>query len=272
MRQKAKIQAFLNSLEKKHLSNNTVKAYEDAIMRFYRYFDNLSPNNLLLYQNQLMEEFRPQTVNLSIIGMNKFLTYLGKPDWRLPTHKIQQCRFLENVISNNEYQQMLDYTKQKHALKYYYLLRALATTGVRVSELKKFRVEHIEQGYLDVVSKGNKMRRIYLPDKLSKDLLKWCKAEQRTEGPIFVGRKGQPMTERGVGKCLVRIAADCGINPKVAHPHSFRHLFAKNFINKKCDLALLADLLGHESLETTKIYLRCTAEEQKLIINDIVTW
>lgn len=272
MKPNEQTRAFLKSLSRQHLSGNTVKAYENAIMRYYRHFDRLSPSNLLGFQALLTAQYRPQTANLSIIGINKYLTYLGKPDWRLPVQRIQHCGFLENVITLDEYQQMLDFTSRICATKYYCIIRTLALTGARVSELKQFRIEHIRQGYLDIVSKGYKMRRIYLPDPLCRDLQQWCESEHRDFGPLFLGRKGQPMTERGIAKALEMVARACGINPKVAHPHSFRHMFAKNFISRKCDLALLADILGHESLETTKIYLRCTSEEQKSLINDIVSW
>lgn len=272
MKPNEQTRAFLKSLSRQRLSANTMKAYENAIMRYYRYFDLLSPTNLLRYQTLLVVHYSPQTANLSVIGINKYLTFLGKPEWRLPVQRIQHCGFLENVITLGEYQQMLDFTSRICATKYYCIIRTLALTGARVGELKQFRIEHIRQGYLDIVSKGYKMRRIYLPDPLCRDLQQWCESEHRDQGPLFLGRKGKPMTERGIAKALEMVARACGINPKVVHPHSFRHMFAKNFISRKCDLALLADILGHESLETTKIYLRCTSEEQKSLINDIVSW
>ncbi|VQD10105.1 integrase/recombinase, phage integrase family [Streptococcus pneumoniae] len=141
-----------------------------------------------------------------------------------------------------------------------------------VSELIKLKVEHVEIGYFDIYSKGGKIRRLYIPKKLRNSCLSWLESENRRSGYLFLNKFNEPITARGVAQQLKNYADKYKMNPKVIYPHSFRHLFAKNFLAKYNDIALLADLMGHESIETTRIYLRKTATEQQNIVDKIVNW
>lgn len=141
-----------------------------------------------------------------------------------------------------------------------------------MSELREITVEAVSVGHLDLISKGSKLRRIYIPLKLKTDAEKWLNAENRIEGSIFPGANGKPMSARGIALGLKRCARRYRINPDVVYPHSFRHRFAKNFIAKNPDIAFLADLMGHESIETTRIYLRRTAEEQRAAVDEAIDW
>lgn len=127
-------------------------------------------------------------------------------------------------------------------------------------------------GYLDLYSKGGKMRRLYLPYTLCHEALDWLQSKNMYSGYIFLNRFGKRITARGVGQQLKHFAELYGINREVVYPHSFRHRFAKNFLDRLNDLALLADLMGHESVETTRIYLRRTANEQRDLVNKVVDW
>ena len=151
-------------------------------------------------------------------------------------------------------------------------MRYLCATGARISELLQIKVEHVEVGYLDLYGKGGKLRRIYIPKRLKTETDKWLAGSGRTSGYLFCNRFGKRITARGIGYQLKTLAKGYGIDPKVVYPHSFRHRFAKNFLAKFNDIALLADLMGHESIETTRIYLRRTATEQRELIDRIVTW
>ena len=148
----------------------------------------------------------------------------------------------------------------------------MAATGARVSELLQIKVEHVESGYLDLYSKGGKVRRLYIPKTLRQEATTWLTDECIKSGYIFRNRYGNLISTRGISQQLKHFAKLYGINPQVVYPHSFRHRFAKNFLEKFNDIAFLADLMGHESIETTRIYLRRTATEQQLIVDKIVTW
>ena len=145
-------------------------------------------------------------------------------------------------------------------------------TGARVSELVQLKVEHIALGYYDIYTKGGKIRRLFIPKKLREEAIEWLKSENRTSGYLFLNRFGERITTRGISQQLKNYAKKYGLNEKVIYPHSFRHRFAKNFLEKFNDISLLADLMGHESIETTRIYLRRTSAEQQDIVDRIITW
>ena len=148
----------------------------------------------------------------------------------------------------------------------------LAATGARVSELIQIKVEHIRLGYLDLYSKGGKLRRIYIPKSLQKEAISWLNDKNQESGFIFLNKYGDRITTRGISGQLKKLAMRYNIDPSVVYPHSFRHRFAKSFLERCNDIAFLADLMGHESIETTRIYLRKTATEQREIIDNIVDW
>ena len=141
-----------------------------------------------------------------------------------------------------------------------------------MSELVQFKAEHVKLGYIDLYTKGGKIRRIYIAKRLQTEALKWLETKQQETGYIFCNRQGIRLTTRGVAHQLKELAIKYKMNPKFIYPHSFRHRFAKNFLEKYNDLALLADLMGHESIETTRIYLRRTSEEQQEIVDKVITW
>lgn len=157
-------------------------------------------------------------------------------------------------------------------MNWYFIVRYLAATGARISELVQIKIEHVHKGYIDIYGKGGKVRRIYIPKALKNETLKWLDETGLDSGYLFLNRFGEKITTRGVAHQLKIFAAEYGMDTKVVYPHSFRHRFAKNFLEKYNDLAFLADLMGHESIETTRIYLRKTANEQQEIVDKIVTW
>ena len=148
----------------------------------------------------------------------------------------------------------------------------MAATGARISELLQIKAEHVRIGYIDLYSKGGKVRRIYIPKRLQKEANAWLEERNLLSGFIFCNRYGNRYTARGIAQQLKVLAKKFGIDPKVVYPHSFRHRFAKNFLKKFNDIAFLADLMGHESIETTRIYLRRTSTEQQEIIDKIIDW
>ncbi|MEJ3568717.1 tyrosine-type recombinase/integrase [Ureaplasma parvum] len=228
--------------------------------------------NLLEYKGYLLENFKAKTVNLRIQSINNYLDYIGTKDLKLQYIKIQQKTYLEDVISHADYVFLKRKLKKDKNFKWYFIVWYLGATGARISELIKLKVEHIEIGYFDIYSKGGKIRRLYIPKKLSIETKYWLKKEKRKSGYLFLNKFKEPITSRGISQQLKNFALKYGLNANVIYPHSFRHLFAKNFLNKYNDIALLADLMGHESIETTRIYLRKTTLEQQKIVDEIITW
>lgn len=263
---------FEEFLKKENLAENSIESYLWTVDFFLSHYEEISSDNLLAYKGYLMENFKPKTVNLRIQAMNKYLNYLGKSSLRLKAVKIQQKSFLENVISNADYKFLKTQLKKDGNIEWYFVVWYLAATGARVSELIKIKIEHVELGYFDLYTKGGKLRRLFIPKILREETLKWLNETQRTSGYLFLNRYGERITTRGISQQLKNYADKYGLDKKVVYPHSFRHRYAKNFLEKYNDIALLADLMGHESIETTRIYLRRTASEQQAIVDKIVTW
>lgn len=266
------METFEDFLLKQNLTKNTISAYKTAISGFIKMYNEVTKRNLLLYKTHLIETLKPKSVNLKIQAINRYLEYLKKENLKLRFVKVQQRSFLENVISDADYVFFKRKLKHEQNLEWYFVVRFLAATGARVSELIKIKVEHVKLGYIDIYTKGGKIRRIYIPVKLKNEALKWLEEIKVDTGYIFLNRFGNNITTRGISQQLKNYAIKYGINPKVVYPHSFRHRFAKNFLEKYNDIALLADLMGHESIETTRIYLRKTSSEQQQIVDKIVTW
>lgn len=155
---------------------------------------------------------------------------------------------------------------------WYFVVRFLAATGARVSELIQIKAEHVAIGYFDLYTKGGKIRRLFIPKELRREALLWLEGEGKSSGYLFVNRFGERITPRGISQQLKNFAHRYGLNPKVVYPHSFRHRYAKNFLEVYNDISLLADLMGHESIETTRIYLRRTSSEQQEIVDKFITW
>lgn len=266
------VESFKRALRESNMAENTISAYVYAVNDYFSKHKTLNKRNLLLYKANIIEQFRPKTVNLRIQALNKFLEHTGKSKLRLKSVKVQQHTFLENVISQADYTFLKKKLQQEENLMWYFVVRFLTATGARVSELIQIKVEHVNIGYFDIYSKGGKIRRLYIPKTLRIEATKWIKEKELSSGYIFLNRFGQRITTRGIAQQLKHFAEKYGLNRDVVYPHSFRHRFAKNFLDRFNDLALLADLMGHESIETTRIYLRRTASEQQKIVDRVVNW
>ena len=266
------ITQFKAYLAKTNLAENTITSYVWTVTYYLEHYKEVNKKNLLAYKGYLVENFKPQTVNLRLQAVNKFLEFSKQEKLRMKFVKAQQKNFLENVISDADYKFLKTKLKADGYDQWYFVVWFMAATGARVSELLQIKAEHVSVGFLDLYSKGGKMRRIYIPKKLCTEAAKWLKERGLTTGYLFTNRTGNRLSTRGIAIQLKHFAENYGINREVVYPHSFRHRFAKNFLEKFNDIALLADLMGHESIETTRIYLRRTASEQQKIVDKVVTW
>ena len=263
---------FRKFLQGQELSESTLRSYLYAVQYFNEHYKGLNQKNLLAYKGYLVEHFKPQTVNLRLQALNKYLEFQGKETLKLKFVKVQQKNFLENVISNADYKFLKTQLKADGHTYWHFVVWFLAATGARVSELLQLKVEHVIAGHLDLYSKGGKLRRLYIPVTLQTEAKGWLSECGRSSGYLFLNRFGKRITPRGIAQQLKVFAHKYQLNPKVVYPHSFRHRFAKNFLERFNDLTLLADLMGHESIETTRIYLRRTASEQQAIVDTVVNW
>lgn len=263
---------FKNFLLHQNLSKNTIESYTTAVDVYQKDFEEFTKQNLLAFKAVLVDKYKGKTVNLRIQGINKYLEFLGKDKLKLKYIKIQQKTYLENVISDADYEFFKTKLLKDENYEWYFVIRFLAATGARVSELIQFKYEHLSRGFIDLYTKSGKIRRIFIPKKLRTKALEYYSSINRKDGYLFLNKEGKQITTRGIAHQLKALAEKYKMNTKVVYPHSFRHRFAKNFLEKRKDIALLADLMGHESIETTRIYLRKTSEEQQEIVDKLVDW
>lgn len=235
--------------------------------------------DLIAYKDTLIEKYKPRTVNNYIVVINRYLKYMEiKEDadfsmYKLKKYysknalkniKIQNEASLTEVLEPTDLKRMLRMAKKLGEMDMYYLMKVIAYTGIRAEELKVFTVENLKSNYIKVSNKG-KTRNVIVRQDLRRDLLKYCKRQGIEMGYIFKGKKqGTMIHATTVYKRLKKIAGKCkGIKLSKIHAHSFRHLFAIQFINEGGDISELADILGHSSIQTTRIYTRTTDSMKK---------
>lgn len=266
------LNAFHKYLIQHNMSPNTITAYIYSVRHFFTYFGQLNSNNVSLYKVYLLDHYQPQTVNMRIRALNCFLKFQGISDYRIRALRLQQKKYTDYIISQADYEYLKRRLREDEQYTFYFIIRFITATGVRVSELISFQIQDVINGYKDIYSKGNKMRRVYIPTTLQEDTLRWLESESRKNGPLFLSHLKRGISVSGIHSQLKTFAYRYHLDPKVVYPHSFRHRFAKNFIENGGDIAFLSNLLGHTSIETTRIYLRRSSTEQSLIVNQIVDW
>ncbi len=264
------VKRFKRYLKKNELAENSILCYTWTIKYYLTNYQYINETSLLEYKNYLVANFSPATANQRIQAINKYLGFINFK-YHIKSVRVQQKPFLENVISMQDYKFLKRKLKKDNPM-YYFLTWGMACTGARISEILCVKVEHIIDGQMDFYGKGKKYRRIYFIKAYQKECLKWLENINKISGYIFVKGNGEKLSIKGVEKQLKSLARLYGINSEVMYPHSFRHLFGKTFYENYHDLPLLADLMGHASLDTTRIYSRRTSSEQYQIVNKIVTW
>ena len=187
----ASLPAFEQSLIDDNLAPNTVRAYIKAVRDFLARFPALNKENLLRHRSALMERYSPKTVNQRVMAINRWLLALRRPQWRLKGVRLGRRSFVENVISQADYLYLSRSLRERGELRWHFVVRFLAATGARVSELVQLRVEHVRRGFVDLYTKGNKQRRIYIPLTLRNEALAWI-AQRGADiiGPLFVNDRG----------------------------------------------------------------------------------
>lgn len=299
------IKEFRIYLEKLGRAGHTIKSYSCSVHLFFSLYDNLTVQNLKSYRAYLIEHFEINTVNTRIYGLNQYLSFLDKnglistefieesafsgesPDpfrpnsfkisrsdhiYKMQPVKKQKKTYLDTVISQKDYEHLKNGLKNDNNMYWYFVVRFLGATGARISELLQIKIEDLNMGYLDLYSKGGKIRRLYFPRTLCGEALPWFKEQNIKSGFIFLNQKGNLISSRGIELQLKHLAIRYHIDPSTVYPHSFRHRFAKNFLAKFNDISLLSDLMGHDSIETTRIYLTRSSQEQKELLDQIIVW
>ena len=224
-----KLARFQEYLIEQELSANTREAYLFSMQCFFDRYDEATKANALLWKKDLQEEgLRPKTVNIRLNGYNKYCTMDGRDRDKVKTLKVHSATAVSNVISEADYKRLCNGLVEDGNDRWYYIVRLMASTGVRVSELIRLKKSDFDRGYAEMYTKG-KIRRIYIPDSFKEEATDYY-ADLKPEQVLVESRYGEPMSSRGVSQALQTFAVRYGIDKKVMHPHSFRHLFAIEFL------------------------------------------
>lgn len=276
------IDGFSRWLKSQKLAERTISTYTENMRYYSRRFDKFDNlNNMELIDGYIETEKSSATINSRIGALNAYTRYLmskGEPleDWIMTTQRAKQVQFIDDILGMPDYEFLLKKAQVSENWLVYLYARIAGTTGMRLCEMLQVKREHIEHGYVDLYGKGAKRRRIYFPRVMKTYVVAVLDMVGLKSGyvfsPRFSGEKPFGENGRGVQAALSRFAEECEIDPHLLRTHGFRHFFAKEFLRKTRDLALLADLLGHSNLNTTRIYLKMTSREQAEFIDAEVTW
>lgn len=268
---KLQINKYLDWLQTENdYSDNTAKSYIHTIKDFFKYSNEFSLEQSKRYVRSLEElKMKPGTLNLRITGLEKYSEFIGKPI-KMKRLKIPRKLQADNIPTEEEYARLLEYLKTKNNQDHYYWIKVLATTGARASEFLQIKWEDILNGEVTLKGKGSKFRRFFFNKNLQNEVRRYVSETERT-GHLAMGKFG-PITSRGLYINMQEWGRKCGIDKSKMHPHAFRHFFAKMYLKKNKDVVQLAELLGHGSIDTTRIYLQKSYDEQKREFNRSVTW
>lgn len=268
---KSQIESFREYLEDKELSDNTIRAYITSMEQFFSSFAEVSKKNGLDWKRELQEKgLKAKSINIKLNAYNSFCGMVHDDGSKVKTMRVHQATAVSNVISDQDYKKLLDGLKRDGNMRWYYNIKLLAMTGARVSEYIRLKKSDFTRGYAEMWTKG-KIRRIYIPKSFLNEAAEYYSGFEPDDF-LAIGRDGGQLTTRGVSQMLKTFSVRYDIDKKVMHPHSFRHMFAVEFLRRNNNLSLLADVLGHSSVSTTAIYTRLTKEQQAAAIDAAVDW
>lgn len=258
------LDVYIAEMKLNELSNITIAKYVADINQWLSTAPEIiSKADILDYKENLCVKYKVASVNSKIISINRYLKWMNVKGLTVKTKRTQNTSGLENMITKECYLKMLRYADAHNKRKQYCIMKTIAQTGIRIGELKFVTVEAIKEGSTIVWNKG-KYRTVYFTGNLCHELLQYCMEIDCSTGVIFSGREnGSPITPGAVWKSLKYIARQVEVPEAIVYPHSFRHLFAKEYMRRVGDISELADLLGHSRLETTWIYTKTTSDEKR---------
>ena len=272
---RANVQAYLDSIRQEGKSSNTVKKYTRDLGVFEEFvFGSEAGSRKVLcvkpvtqptiaaYRQYLQANYSPTSANSMLAPLNNLLKFLGRADLCARLFKVQRRIFAaaDRELSRKDYEKLIEAASSTGKLHLRLIMETMAATGMRVSEIRHVTVESVGDGKVEFCSKG-KIREVYFPQKLRKNLLNYARSKGITEGPIFRTRCGNPVDRSNLYHDMKKLAGEAGVSEKKVFPHNFRHLFARIFYEKEKDIVALADILGHSNLQTTRIYTMTSVSE-----------
>ena len=260
------ILAFSTALFQAERSQATVEKYLRSVRAFSLFLDGrpVTKDTVLAWKKYLQREenYSPSTVNASLAALNYLFNFLSWTDCRTHYLKIQRRLFRDagQELGREDYERLITAARESGRERIALVMETICATGIRVSEVRYITVEAAKEGRTTISLKG-KIRTILLPGKLCRRLLKYAKKQKITSGEIFLTRNGTHLSRRQIWAEMKRLCRAAGVAAGKVFPHNLRHLFARTFYRACQDVVKLADILGHSSIETTRIYLLTTGTE-----------
>lgn len=265
------ISNFAGYLTQEEKSPSTIQKYQRDILAFMEWMGDgcVDKGMVIRYKEYLLEKYAPASVNSVLSSLNSFFEYLGEHSSKVKLLRIQRSVFLDKdrELTKAEYTRLLE-TASVRNKRLYYIMQTLCSTGIRISELKYITLEAVREGRSTIRSKG-KLRTVILPDRLCKMLRKYAEKNGIKSGSIFVTRSGNPLDRSNIWSDMKKLCKSAGVSKDKVFPHNLRHLFARTFYSVQKDIARLADILGHTSINTTRIYTMETGEVHKRQIQEL---
>ena len=261
------VQSFKKYLREEEKSENTVQKYMRDVRAFAAYLDGteVTKESVIAYKNKLFSEnYAVRSINSMLASLNSLFSFLGWTDCRVKSIKLQRQIYCpeEKELTKAEYMRLVNTAKQKGNERLNLILQTICGTGIRVSELQYITIEAVKCGEAIVSLKG-KTRTIFIVRELQKKLLRYAAEQGITSGTIFITRTGRPLSRTNIWREMKGLCEQAGVNPQKVFPHNLRHLFARVFYGIEKDIAKLADILGHSSINTTRIYIISTGNEHR---------
>lgn len=257
---------FQEYLRCEERSAATIGKYEHDIKCFLLFVGDreLEKSIILDYKTSLGNTYAVTSANSMIAALNAFLRFCGWHDLCVKQFKMQREAYCseEKELTRAEYIRLLDAATKKKNERLNLIIQTICGTGIRVSELQYVTVEALHKGEAVVNCKG-KNRRIFIVPELKKKLLRYVKEQKIASGAVFVTRNGKPVSRNNIWREMKALCAQANVSPSKVFPHNLRHLFARTFYGIEKDIAKLADILGHASINTTRIYIVTTGAEHK---------
>lgn len=259
------IKSFINHLHLEEKSANTIEKYARDVNTFVAYLNgNVVSKNLVIEYKQklIVDGYAVSSINSMLAAINSLFDYLGWFDCKVKAIRTQRQIYCpENKELNKaEYLRLVEAAERNHNHRLNMILQTICSTGIRISELKFITVEAVKSGTVEVACKG-KNRVIFIVKKLKKKLLRYAAERHIKAGAIFITKSGKPVNRTNVWREMKALCKQAYVNPDKVFPHNLRHLFARTFYKLEKDIAKLADILGHSSINTTRIYIISTGYE-----------
>lgn len=251
------IESYMVTLQEDEKSSATVIKYTHDLNTAAEYFAGaeLNKSTIIGWKEMLVEKYAAATVNSILAALNGFLKYMGWTDLMVKPLKIQRQMFRDESreLTQAEYKRLVHAAEDAGNLRLSLVVQTICATGIRVSELRFITVDAVRTGHTEISNKG-KRRTIFLPEKLRTLLRKYIKKTNKTEGAVFTTRNGKPLDRSNIWRDMKALCESAGVEPDKVFPHNLRHLFAQTYYSIEKDLSRLADILGHSSVNTTRIY------------------